>query len=69
MAFNTKKADFLVMVSRMTAPRVFSRSGSVYLIDDKNEADKVEIYRACTMQEEGICSAMNQSNKFRKWLN
>lgn len=68
MAFNTKKIDFLAIVSGMQTPRVFSRSSSVFVVDDNNESNKVEIYRASNMQEEGLCSAMNQSSKFRNWL-
>lgn len=68
MAFNTKKIDFLKMVATMKEPHVRQRFSSVYLIDGKDDDSKIEIYRACTMMEEGIISAMNQSTKFRNWL-
>lgn len=71
MAFNTKKADFIKMIAGMKTPNVFSRQGSVYLIDGNrfsSHIPELEIYRASTMQEPGLISSFNQAAKFRKWM-
>ena len=66
MAHMMKKADFLALVATVENPRLKTFRGSVYLY----EGDKMikEIYCASNMREEGIICAMNQSSKYRKWM-
>lgn len=70
MAFNTKKADFIKMISDMKNPCTFSRHGSVYLRDGGafDGGESTEIYRASNMQESGMISATNQASKFNRWI-
>lgn len=68
MAHNTKKADFIKLVSGMKTPTLRTFRGSVYLRDGKDTTTEVEIYRASNMKEAGIISSMNQSAKFRAWM-
>lgn len=68
MAHMTKKADFQELASKMKAPKVLSMRGSVYLRDGDSKEGEVEVYRACTMEESGLISAMNQTSKYRRWL-
>ena len=68
MAHNTKKADFIKMVSEMNTPTLRTFRGSVYLRDGKDVTTEVEIYRASNMKETGIICSMNQAAKFRGWM-
>lgn len=68
MAHMTKKADFQALASAMKNPKVLSMRGSVYLRDGDNVSSQVEVYRACTMEESGLISAMNQCCKYRRWI-
>lgn len=65
MAHMTKKADFLSMLVNLTNPKLKTFRGSVYLSDEKQS---YEIYKASNMEESGIISAMNQCQKYRKWM-
>lgn len=65
MAHMTKKADFLSMVVNLIDPKITTFRGSVYLSD---ENQSYEVYKASNMEEAGIISAMNQSQKYRKWM-
>lgn len=62
-----KKAEFLKLAGEMYCPRVVSDRGRVYLRD--GDAKEVEVYCASTMEEAGLISAMNQTMKYRAWLN
>lgn len=68
MAHMMKKADFLALAEKMANPKVMSFRGSVLLRDGNDNATEVEVYRACTMEESGLISAMNQATKYRRWL-
>lgn len=62
------KADFLLKIKSMESPSIKTERSSVYLYDYKNQEKRIEVYRASTMQEPGVISAMNQAGKFRKWI-
>lgn len=66
MAHMTKKAEFLAMVAALRKPNVKRANCAVYLYD--GDVLIAEVYRASNMQEAGIISAMNQSMKYRKWM-
>ncbi|HDT4050863.1 TPA: hypothetical protein QHN36_003527 [Enterobacter bugandensis] len=67
MAHMMKKAEFLALLPTVETPKLKSFRGSVYLYDGDQQV--AEIYRASNMREEGIICAMNQSGKYRAWLN
>lgn len=66
MAHMMKKVDFLALVENVKEPRLKTFRGSVYLYDGEKYVD--EIYRASNLKETGIMSAMNQSFKYKKWM-
>lgn len=65
MAYMTKKSDFVSMLKNLTNPKLKTFRGSVYLYDEKQS---YEIYKASNMKESGLISAMNQCQKYRKWM-
>lgn len=70
MAFTTKKAELLALVSQMGNPNFYSLHGSVYLIDGTRfgkHSVPVEVYFASNMREAGYISARNTCSRFRKW--
>lgn len=66
MAHMMKKKEFKELVSGGRNYKVRSVKNSVFLAIDG--VDAVEVYRASTMEETGLISAMNQAVKYKKWI-
>lgn len=67
MAHMMKKDNFLDLVFKCGCPKLKTFRGSVYLYD--RELQIAEVYCASNIKEAGVISAMNQSKKYRKWMN
>lgn len=65
MSFRKTKSEVIKIASKMNSPVVKSRGNSVYIEDGST---RCEIYRASNMEESGLISAMNQRNKYSKWI-